>query len=560
MSTWEKIIFMKCAQIGGTEVGNNWIGCVASMTPGPMLMVMPTDDTVKRNSKVRIDPMIKATPILSQKIKASNVRDGGNTLYSKDFPGGFLLMTGANSSSGLRSLPIKNLFLDEVDAYPIDLDGEGSPIDLAIARTTTFPKKKIYIVSTPTLEDTSVIAKEYAKTDQQHYHVPCPHCKEKQKLEFENLKWDPGDYEHVYYKCSSCLEMIEEYNKTWMLDEGEWKADFPELSNSKVIGFHINGLYSPLGWLSWREIAKKWDDAQGDEPKLRSFDNIILGKTYKQKGEQPDWNMLYNKRETYKIGVPPKDVCFLTAGVDIQKDRIEIEIVGWAKGKRSYSVDYIILPGETNQIYVWNELAKIQNKTYTREDGVNLTILKMCVDTGYNTQYVYDFCRRFDLSVVVPVKGQDKQNVIIAAPRAVDISSRSGKKIGTFKVWNIGVSLLKSELYGWVRLNKDEQGVAPPGYCFFPEYGHEYFKGLASEQLELTIVKGKGVRKYEWVRKHRQNEALDCRNYARGAASMLGIDRFQDEDYDAMWGYNNDSNTPDEDDEHPGVDSIWKNH
>lgn len=556
LTPYQKIVFMKSAQVGGTEAGNNWVGCVASMTPGPMLMVMPTDDTVKRNSKIRIDPMIKATPILSEKIKASNIRDGGNTLYSKEFPGGFLQMTGANSPSGLRSMPIKYLFMDEVDAYPLDLDGEGSPVELADARTITFPGRKIFIVSTPTLEDTSVVAKEYADTDQQKYHVPCPHCSTMQPLEFEQLKWDKGTYERVYYQCAHCPGEIDEHYKTWMLEHGQWVADFPELSNDEVIGFYIHGLYSPPGWLTWTMVAKKIDKAEGNELRERNVANLIKGLPYKQKGEQPDWNMVYNKREQYPIGTPPKEVYFITCGVDVQADRVECEVVGWGKGIRSWSIEYIILPGDTAQVHVWNELAKIVNKKWYRADGVMLPMTLMCVDTGYNTSHVYKFCQRFDLSKVVPVKGDDNLNVPVAAPRSVNITQQ-GKKIGSVKIWRVGVSLLKSELYGYVRQNKNEDGSTQPGYCSFPEYAPEYFKGLCSEQLELREHKGK--RKYEWVRKYRQNEPLDCRNYARAAASMKQIDRMRDEHYEQMIGeIDNYTDDTDDDNEQPDGTSIWK--
>jgi phage terminase large subunit GpA-like protein len=183
--TVQEVIFMKSGQVGGTEVGNNWIGYVMSMVPSPMLMVMPTEATVKRNSQVRIDPMIDSTPILTDKIKSRNKRDSGNTIFQKFFPGGVIFMVGANSSSALASVPVRNLFLDEVDKYPSDVEGEGSAVDLAMVRTKTFAaNRKVFKISTPTIDGASVIQREFNSTDQRYYHIPCIHCGTFQRLIF----------------------------------------------------------------------------------------------------------------------------------------------------------------------------------------------------------------------------------------------------------------------------------------------------------------------------------------------------------------------------------------
>lgn len=531
------IVFVKCSQIGGTQIGLNWLGYIIDVAPGGALIISPTDGNAKRNSKVRVEPMIRSSPVLRARIKSSRVREGGNTVLQKDFPGGFAIFTGSNSTADIKSLPCRYIMLDEADEYPADLDGQGSVIELAKARTRTFQKSKTYINSTPTLEDTSIISREFEDTDQQYYFVPCPECSTLQRLEFENLKYEPGNYKEVHYQCIHCHELIDERHKSWMLDHGDWQITCPEKVDPEKMGFHINALYSP--WYRWHQIAKDYDKALNNEPKMRTFNNTILGKTHKQTGERPDYQVVYNKRiNTYKPNHPPKEVCFITAGADVQGDRIEVEIVGWAKGKRSYSIDYRVLMGDTSQLRVWNELAKVVNESWTREDGMILPLKLMCVDSGHNQSSVYDFCRRFDVSKVVPIKGgPQSQGVIVAAPRLVDYT-RAGKKVGQVRSWNIGVSILKSELYGWLRLNRDDEGSYPPGYCFFPQEGYysgvDYFKGLCSEQLETKNEKG--TIRYNWVKKYHFNEPLDCRNYARAAATMLQIDRFEDKHYDAMAG------------------------
>jgi phage terminase large subunit GpA-like protein len=533
----QEVVFIKGAQVGATESGFNWLGYIIDVAPAPTLMVQPTDSMSKRNSKMRLDPMIEATPRLREKIKPSRSRDSGNTTLQKDFPGGTVVMTGANSAVGLRSMPVRFLMLDEVDGYPLDLDGEGSPLDLARARTRTFARRKIFIVSTPTIKGLSVVEAEFEETDKRRYHVPCPHCGHKQHLKWENLKWEEGEPETVLYFCEDCGAGIEERYKPMMLKEkafggqAEWIPTNLEHTNPLKVGYHINSLYSPLGWYSWAEAARDWEKAKEDASKQKTFVNTVLGETWEEEGDAPPWENLYNRRESYTVNVPPNDVMFITAGVDVQKDRLELEIVGWCRNKRSYSIDFRVLVGDTSSPGVWEQLSKVVSESWTREDGAVLPMRLMAVDTGYNTQHVYNFCRRFDVSRVVPVKGSESQQMLIAPPRQVDVT-RSGKKIGRVKVWHVGVGMAKSELYGFLRQERNEEGVAPYGYCHFPQYDQHYFKGLTAEQLQMK-VNNKGYRVYEWVKKYERNEPLDCRVYARAAASVVGIDRH--ESNEAFW-------------------------
>lgn len=528
-----EVIVSKGVQLGFTESGLNAAGCFIDIAPCPIMYVMPTIDMSKAISESRIDPMIENSPSLREKVKPNRERDSGNTKFVKKFPGGVLVLSGANSAASLRSRPVKLLILDEVDAYPLSVDDEGSPISLAEKRTSTFGlKRKIYKLSTPTLDQTSVIQKAFESTEQRKFFVPCPHCGQMQHLEFENLRWDNGKPETVMYYCPECGAGFEERHKTSIMDQGKWIATAPENQTALRRGYHINSLYSPIGWLSWTEIATQWEEAHGDVNKLRVFVNTILGETWKEKGEAPPWENLYNRRETYRLNAPSKEVVFITVGVDVQKDRLELEVVGWCRGKRTYSLDYRVIVGDTSQPYVWDELTKVVGETWLREDGVTLPMRLMAVDTGYNTQYVYDFCRRFDVTRVIPIKGQDKQQLMVTAPKAIEVTS-AGKKIGKVKVWNVGVSLIKSEIYGFLKLERSEDGTIPNGYCHFPQYNPEYFRGLTAEHLQFK-VNTRGFKTYEWVKKYERNEPLDTRVYARAAAAVLGMDRFRDEHWDAM--------------------------
>lgn len=549
----QEIILKKGAQLGLTESSFNWIGYIIDISPAPTLLVQPTDQMVKRASKMRFDPMVEATPRLREKINPARSRDSGNTLTQKDFPGGTVVLTGANSPVGLRSMPAKNVILDEVDAYPVDLDGEGSPIDLAKARTRTFAKKKIFVISTPTTEGKSIITKEFNATDKRYYFVPCPHCGAEQHLYWERVKWEPGKPETTRYMCEHCNEPIEERFKTQMLAAGTWRVTKPENIDPKRVGYHLNSLYSPFGWYSWADAAKDYEEALKDINKMKTFVNTVLGLEYTEDGDAPEWENLYNRRETYPLNKPHKEIAFLTAGVDVQKDRIEVEVVGWQYGKISQSIDYRVLIGKTEDADVWEKLRAMLSEQWEREDGVLMPIRMMAIDSGYNTQKVYDFCKKQDPSKVLAVKGQERQAIMIAAPKSVDVT-RSGKKVGTTKVWNIGVSMIKSEIYANLKLNKAEDGTVPDGYCFFPQYDAHYFKGLTAEVVEFKIVKG--FRKYEWVKKYDRNEPLDCRVYARAAACAFGMDRFNKENWDDIGG-NYGNKGPDKSNDNKKRSSFW---
>ena len=257
----ERVVFMKAAQLGATEMGSNWIGYVIHHAPGPMMAVWPTVEMAKRNSKQRIDPLIEESSALAELIAPARSRDSGNTILAKEFRGGVLVMTGANSAVGLRSMPVRYLFLDEVDGYPLDVEGEGDAISLAEARTRTFARRKIFIVSTPTISGASAIEREYEASDQRRYFVPCPHCNHPQWLRFEQLRWDKGQPETAAYICESCDTAISEHHKTWMLERGEWRS----MALGKTAGFHLSSLYSPVGWRSWRDIAAAWEAAVNKE-------------------------------------------------------------------------------------------------------------------------------------------------------------------------------------------------------------------------------------------------------------------------------------------------------
>ncbi len=531
----ERVVFMKAAQLGATEMGSNWIGYVIHHAPGPMMAVWPTVEMAKRNSKQRIDPLIEESAALSELISPARSRDSGNTILAKEFRGGVLVMTGANSAVGLRSMPVRYLFLDEVDGYPLDVEGEGDAISLAEARTRTFSRRKIFIVSTPTISGASAIEREYEASDQRRYFVPCPHCSHRQWLRFEQLRWEKGQPDTAAYICESCDEPIAEHHKAWMLEHGEWRAMISD-GTGKTAGFHLSSLYSPVGWRSWRDIAAAWESAvnkeSGSAAAIKTFKNTELGETWVEEGEAPDWQRLVERREDYRIGTVPPGGLLLVGAADVQKDRIEASIWAFGRGKESWLVEHRVLMGDTARDAVWKRLAELLAENWTHASGAAMPLARFALDTGFATQEAYTFVRACRDPRVMPVKGVPRGAALIGTPTAIDVS-QGGKKLRRgIKVFTVAVGIAKLEFYNNLRKSADvsEDGVTtvyPTGFVHLPKIDAEFIQQLCAEQL-ITRRDRNGFPVREWQKMRERNEALDCYVYARAAASSAGLDRFEE--------------------------------
>lgn len=537
----EEIVFMKGAQLGGSEAILNCLGYLIDHSPGPAMIVQPTVELAKRFSRQRVDPLISSTPTLASKVADVRTRDASNSVLAKEFMGGLLIITGANSAVGLRSMPARWLLLDEIDGYPADVDDEGAPIDLAEARQRTFPRRKRIKVSTPTIAGLSAIESAYDATDQRRYHVPCPRCGTLQPLEFDHLTWTKLGLipSRAVYVCADCEFPIEEHHKPEMLARGEWVAHNPT-ADPRVRGYHLSALYSPLGWLSWGQIAESFLKVHKNPQKFRVFTNTVLAECWTEKGEAPEWQRLYERREPYELRTVPRGGLFLTAGADVQKDRIVFEVVAWGRGKESWSIDYGVLAGDTadleNAEGPWKQLDALLARSFPHVDGAVMPIRMLAVDSGYNTQQVYTWCRRYPLSRVIAVKGQ-AGGALIGSPSSVDINLRGKRPIFGYKVWPVSGALAKSELYGWLKMDAPLDGEAfAPGWCHFPVYEDEFFRQLTAEHL-VTRKTRAGFVRLEWeLIPGRENHVLDGRVYARAAASLVGLDRLSETDWAALEG------------------------
>ena len=495
------IVFQKGAQIGATEAGNNWLGYVIHHAPGSMLYVMPTADSAKRASKQRIGPMLDSIPEVAAKIAAPRARDSGNTLFQKDYAGGTLILTGSNSNVGLRSMPARYLFLDEVSSFPSDVDGEGSPIQLAIRRTATFKRnRKILLCSTPTIDGLCNIQEYFEQSDKRYFNIPCPHCSEMTTITWDRISWQKDEPETACLICGECGAEIQESNKTNMLLRGEWRPT----ATGRYKGYHLNSLYSPLGWYSWSDAATDFLAAKrGSQEQMKTFVNTVLGQCYQEQGEQLDPTSLIVRREEYPTGQKYDKT---TIGIDVQKDRLEAEVVGWdAKTEESWSLDFIILTGDTAQPAVWDDLADLLE---------DLNPDSVAIDSGYNTSLVYAFCeKRKYCHAVKGISGFGITLIEDAQKRARRLARRRKKAISAEP---IGVDQGKSMVYSYLTIS--EPG---PGYCHFPAdvaYDDEYFAQLTAEKLVTRYSKGRP--RQEWVTTRARNEALDCRVYALAALRL----------------------------------------
>lgn len=516
----QRVVMMFAAQTGKTEAGSNFLGYVIHHAPGPMLLVQPTVEMAKRLSKQRLESLISETPCLRERIAPARSRDSGNTLFAKEYPGGILVITGSNSASGLRSMPCRYLFLDEVDAFPADVDGEGDPVSLAERRTTTFTRRKILLTSTPTVKGSSRIEAEYLRSDQRRFFVPCPSCGEMQWLKWPQMKWEKDQPETARYECEHCKERFSEVNKGRMLAAGEWRATAP--GDGKTAGFHLSGLYSPLGWLSWAELVDDFLRAKGDAPLLKTFVNTRLAETWdEQTGTRIDAEGLLERVEPYERGAVPDGVLCLTAGVDVQDNRLAVSIWGYGRDEEAWLIEHTEIWGDPTRTEVWKQLDVLIEGEYPRADGKKLKVLATCCDSGgHCTAEVYSWCRTPRRGqMVVAIKGASTRGKPpIGRESKVDLNLKGRTIKRGASVYSVGTDTIKDSIFGRLRTNT-EPG---PGYLHFGAAAtQEYFEQLTAER-KVTRFNRAGMPSSEYVKKsNARNEALDVCVYSVAALHLL---------------------------------------
>ncbi len=509
-----KVVVMSAAQIGKTAMLMNMLGYFMHYSPAPILVMQPTLEMGQTFSKDFLAPMLRDTPVLRNLVDTKS-RYAGNTILKKNFPGGHVTIIGANSPASLASRPIKVLLADEVDRYPASAGTEGDPLLLGQKRQTTFWDKKTVVVSTPGNKGVSRIAKEFEESTQEEWNVPCPKCGHHQPLIWANLLFDreaPGL--RIRYRCEKCEAESTEHQWKSMGKYGKFVAANP---GAEARGFHLNTLASTF--CGWDEVVRKFLSAHealsiGNPEEMKTWVNTELGEPWDEPGTQLEDAELYSRREQYEAEVPD-GVLVLTAGVDVQDDRFEVEVVGWGVGKESWGIRYQKIYGDMMKGQVWDDLDRFLLTPFRKKDGTALQILCTCVDSGgHHADQVYRFTKERYERRVFAIKGKGGADV----PFIQNPTTNNRVKTPLFI---LGVDNGKAILYQ--RLRHPTKG---PNYCHFPQneeagYDEFYFKGLTSEKQVIRFRKGRSVIAWELKdSKYKRNEPLDLRNYATAALEI----------------------------------------
>lgn len=496
----ETISFMKSTRVGYTKIIGHSVAYHIAHDPCSQMVVQPTVEDSAGYSKEEIQPMLLNTPALEGLVSDPKSRDSSSTITRKVYPGGFVVMVGANSARGFRRISVRLVYLDEVDAYPPSAGQEGDQIKLASRRTDDHWNRKIVIGGTPTLKNFSRVERSFLLSDQRYYHLPCPLCGFFHPLEFKNLKWPEDDPARAHFVCPQCGGAIEERHKFSMIERGRWVAT---ADAHRHAGFRIWGAYSYNPKTTWGDIAREFLEVKKNPDLLRTFINTVLGETWEDEGDRIETKDIEKRSETYGRDLP-NDVLLITAGADVQADRIECEIVAWGAGLESYSLEYLVLPGDPHMVETWNQLDGHLLRIWKRADGVRLRIHTAFIDSGFATQEVYKFTYPRQARGVFAAKGQPK-----AGNQLVALSKKKYKR--GLKLFNVATIGAKDKLFAFLRIS--EPG---PGYCHFPDhYDQEYFDMLTAEQRKTKFIKG--VASYYYVKIRARNEALDCRVLALAA-------------------------------------------
>ena len=527
-SSTQRVVLMFAAQLGKTEVGLNWVGYIMDHAPAPVLVVVPTIQVRQRWVKQRLHPMLDETPVLRQIFDVKRKRDKANSDEIKDFPGGMLVMGGANSPASPASMPIRFVLCDEVDRFPWDVGGEGDPLGLIDERQKTFPRRKTLLVSTPTIKHASRIDAEYQDSDQRRYFLSCPECAHEQHLVWGNLGWNNALTE-AWYTCSECGSAISESHKTTMLANGRWIAQNPE---SKTRGYHLNGLYSPIGLgFKWVELAQEWAKVHADPAQLKRFINTTLGEVWEDTSNTLKHQKLEQRAEAWQQKTIPTGCYILTAGVDTQDNRLAIQILGHGRQEKVWVIDYFEMPGHPGRPELWMKLTAVLNTPIINQHGHEMTIQATAIDSGgHFTHEVYQFVRGMSARRLMAIKGKNTPGGALLAgrPSIQDVNYR-GKVIKKgVKLWLVGVDTGKHTLYA--RLKGDEDVPEAERMIHFnQDLEQDYYKMLTAEVYDPE--------KNRWVlRKGRRNESLDTWIYGVAAAHHpeIRVHAMRQKDWDLL--------------------------
>ncbi|MDQ2801393.1 MAG: phage terminase large subunit family protein, partial [Pseudomonadota bacterium] len=461
-----------------------------------------------------------------------------NQIRAKRFKGGWIQIKGTNSPKEFRRVTADKVLLEEPDGYPHSAGVEGDPAALAFKRCLTSDEPLKAAGSTPSIEGLSRIDGLFVEGTQEHRYVPCPTCGDMQVLVFGDgsgtgIRWSPRERPTtVWYQCVTGCK-IPESRKAWMDENGEWRAHNPE-AGPLHRSFHIWAAYSQHQGAAWLEVAKEFLAVRKDPNRLKVFVNQVLGLSWAEKGEAPEWERLYNRREpSMQLGTVPNWAGLIVGSVDVQRGgggRLEMDVWAFGQGRRRALVEHIEVDGSIAEASTWAKLDAEVAREWQTQSGRMMRLTRVGIDSGdgLNTMYVYAWARRHP-GFAMALKGRDAvaAGQPIAGPKWMDVTLNGKKMKRGVRLWTVGTSMLKLELYGNLELERPVDGEEyPEGYVFLPDgTTDEWVKQLVAEQMKRVAMRN-GRTRSEWVQSRDRNEAIDNAIYARAVAIALGVDRW----------------------------------
>lgn len=505
----EEIIFVKPTQVGGTEALNNMLGYVVMQDPSPTMIVYPTDDLAEFTSENRIQPMLSLSKELNKRFKKNQ-----SSRTDLQCEGMFISFSGANSPSSLSSKPVRFLFLDEVDKYPGASKKEADPIRLAKERTKTFTSnKKIFLTSTPTLKTGHIWKAKESADVVKKFEVPCPHCGEYIELVLPQIKW-PNDEDMSYadkaefakYHCQLCGCIITDQQKNKMLKLGKWKIVESKTQFPRSVAYWMNTLYSPF--VRFSDIAKEFLSTKNDPDAFQNFVNSWLAEPWEDTKLKTNADMVLERQsQEYEEFDVPEWAVLLTGGVDVQESSLYWTIRAWGTHMTSQNIAH-------GQALSFREIEKVMNAEYTKKNGETLIVNLCGIDSGDQTDEVYDFCAD-NSEWAVPVKG------VGSSYSHFKISSIN--KTGS-KAYGTRLLLVDGGKYKDMIASRMSKPNGTGSWMVFKGCDREYAEQVTAEHKINS--KGAGGRvKQVWVPKtsHADNHYLDTEVYAMAVADVLHV-------------------------------------
>jgi phage terminase large subunit GpA-like protein len=498
----ERVTLVKSVRVGFTTLMTGALASFVANEPAPVLALLPTEADARDFVVSDLEPVFDATPALKGLLSADQAEGGRSTLMHRRFPGGSLKVVAAKSPRNLRRHNVRVLLIDEADA--MEPGSEGSAIRLAERRTLSFPDRKIIMGSTPLHAETSNVLRAYAASDMRVFEVPCPDCGVFFEIEWRHIEWEPDRPETAACRCPSCKGLISERHKVEMVAAGAWRATRPEIEGHA--GFRLNALVSLLANASWAKLAAEFLQAKSDPAELQTFVNTILAEGWREAVDEVDEHQLMARAEPFSLEVIPAEVLAMTAGVDVQDDRLECTVLGWARDGSTLALGHLVIWAAPDDETGWRELDGLLTSRWKHPAGGWLKIDATVIDAGDGEHMarVRAFCASRASRRIMAGKG--------AAGARPPLQASHGKARGIGKLWIIGVDGIKAALAS--RLARGSS------IRFSDSLEAVWFEQLASERRTLRYVRGQPVRRFERI-PGRRAEALDCTVYAMAARHAL---------------------------------------